>query len=141
MRILIPCLIVLAGCLEVEEHIDQGKACVGSVEVLDTAGDVVSIAAGETATVTVVLDECASGSIQWEEQSCTVEASGSRLEVSSYAKSKTPKTQTDDCNWITVTCETPPLGEGTWTLAYGANTESFDVPYDGPSVCVDAPTE
>lgn len=141
MRILIPCLVVLAGCVDVEEHVDEGRACVGPAMAWDTAGDVVSIAAGETATITVVLDECASGSIDWEQQSCTVEASGSRLEVSSYARSKTPSEQTDDCNWITVTCETPPLGEGTWTLAYGGESESFEVPYDGPSVCVDAPVE
>ncbi len=85
--------------------------------------------------VTVVFSECASGSVQWTDQACSVEVSGGEVVVTSSVRRSAPRTQTSDCNWVTWDCGTVELGGGDHTLVYGTGEESFTVPHDGPPVC------
>lgn len=138
------CTALLAvGCGE--QLIDSGRACMPEAPlpwgpVTDTGGAATRILAGETSTVEVVLSECSSGSVTWKDKLCTVTAQGNNLLVESSAVAIPPRfSSTDDCNFITVACDTPGLTAGRWSLSYGGNSAEFDVPYAGDALCVDAP--
>ena len=129
-------LVALVGCNAPEKHDDLGQACLGPVQAFDT-GDVVVLEPGDTPEVTVVLSRCASGSVEWSEESCSVTTEGTDITVSSFAKSVTPNAQTDDCNWIALECGTVELEEADYTLNYGQGSTTFSVPYDGGSICAE----
>lgn len=129
-------LVALVGCNPPEKHDDLGQVCLGPVQAYDT-GAVVVIEPGDAPEVTVVFDWCASGSVEWSEQSCSVTTEGNAITVTSFAQTITPKTQTDDCNWISLECGTVELNEGDYTLRYGEASTEFSVPYDGGSICVE----
>lgn len=145
MRPLLLTLPLLWGCDlndtgdDTEELIDVGQACLtaggshgpwsegaGETQLLDEAA----------AVVTVVLTDCESGSIRFEDLSCTAEADGATLTVTSSALRTTLGGDvTRDCNHISVECQTPALGEGSWTLAYGDGSVAFEIPYSGAAPC------
>lgn len=125
----------LVGCLGGERLEDAGMVCLGQPEAWDT-GVELSVEAGVATPVTVVFSTCASGSTVWKEQSCSAEASGGQVTVTSSARTRTPRSMTDDCNWVDLGCGTVTLDEGEHVLVYGEGELAFEVPYVGPTICV-----
>ena len=125
----------LVGCLGVEHLDNEGMVCLGEPAPWDS-GASLSIEAGQSTPVTVVFSTCASGSTQWKDESCSVVASGGQITVEASAVTRTPRSVTDDCNWVDFDCGTVTLDEGTHVLSYGGAEQSFEVPYAGASICV-----
>lgn len=135
---------LLLGCDNTEELIDVGSACItaeGDYDAWDDDGDgnTTQLLADAAAVVTVVLAECESGSFEFEDVVCAVESDGSTLTVTSSATRIPPKggDQTDDCNIISVECDTPALAAGDWSLSYGGGSDAFEVPHDGAAPCTE----
>jgi hypothetical protein len=129
--------VLLGGCVRSSKYEDIGKACLGEPTPTwsgDTA-DRLILSDGDTVAVTVVLSECGSGSVDWVNQVCDVAVNGTRIEVTTSGKTKSPPAQTADCRFTTQDCGTVTVTDGDWTLVYGAGEQSFEVPYDGPSIC------
>lgn len=124
----IPLLVSLAlgACADdVEEHIDTGRACL--------LGD-----PGQAHEVTIDFDLCLSSSCEEVvESSCTATLDGSTvtIEAEVTVRSKTRGSCTLDCNSPVVTCQTPPLAEGMYTLVYGEDQVPLTVLAGGPSTC------
>ena len=132
----------LAGCATSHSYEDLGRACIGEPKApwgLEDTAEPLIIADGDTVPVVAVLSDCSSGSTDWLNQVCEATVKGDRIEVTSSGKTKTPRSQTDDCQWITQDCGTVTLTGGDWTLAYGTGEVSFAVPYDGATICAENP--
>ncbi len=135
---------LMLGCDSADELIDVGSACItaeGDYDAWDDYedGNTTQLLADAAAIVTVVLAECESGSFEFEDVSCTVTEEGGTLTVTSSAIRIPPKggDQTDDCNVISVECDTPALAAGDWSLSYGGGSAAFTVPHDGEAPCAE----
>lgn len=124
---------------------DGGEACIGEREGggFDTGGEFdtddgdVFIDADDPGQVLIVFSTCSSGSVDWKRPQCEATVDGQTLTVTSRVRRVPPLFgQTDDCQTITTRCPRPSLAAGRWTLAYDDSTQAFDVPYQGPSICV-----
>ena len=142
IRVAIPCL-ALAGCAddgqELVELDDVGSACVSDVE--PSFGEVfdVDLQADAAAVVLVTFETCAAGCASEIETSCEATVNAGAVEVTgsaSYLIATAPADCATICAFVQATCETPALGEGSWTLSYGGESEAFDVPWVGAAPCV-----
>lgn len=141
--VLISCLLLGAvGCgPQKSVSVNPGRACLvanpSDVLAFGEAGSTV-LAADAEATIVVVVSECSSGSTSWE-NTCDAVVNGLDIEVTAEAISQTPRTQTDDCQFITVSCPVSALSADTYTLFYATESAEITVPYSGEPVCVNAP--
>lgn len=123
------------------EHVDPGRACLvadaADVEAFGQPGST-TLPADAEAVVVVVVSECSSGSTLWESR-CDAVVNGLDIQVSAQATSWTPRDQTDDCQFVTVTCPVSALSAETYTLVYGGASEEVTLPYTGEPVCVSSP--
>lgn len=130
-------LLVLAGCQRTNVD-NTGRACIGGANASWDTGEEISMEGGDEVPVVVVLSECDSGSVEYKNQSCVVEVVDGTVSVSTTARRVAPRTQTADCNFITMDCGTVTVAEGDNTVEYGGNSTDFTVPYTGPAVCAEA---
>lgn len=123
----LPLLLALAlgACADEVEHVDTGRACVRGEP-------------GQGHEVTVDFDLCLSSSCdEVVESSCTTTLDGNTVivDASVTVRSDPRGPCTLDCNSPVVTCQTPPLAEGTYTLVYGEDQVPLTVPLGGQSTC------
>jgi hypothetical protein len=134
----LPLVLLVAACNPSNAYENIGEACVGEVEPFastDDTGAALRIDDGDTLPITVVLSTCTSGSVEWFDQSCVTTGSGTRIEVATSGRTKSPRSLTTDCRWVDQTCADVDFTSGDWTLAYGGREVAFTVPYAGPPVC------
>jgi hypothetical protein len=127
----------LLGCDDRLIQSDPGYACLVADEAdlqAFEATSTTSLEADADATVVVVVSECSSGSVTWD-NSCTATVDGTTILVTAVAESRTPRTQTNDCQFITVACPVGPLPAGSYEIAYGGATVPVDVPSSGEPAC------
>ena len=86
-----------------------------------------------------IRDTCFSGSTQNLELSCSVEVNGDTISISSTAEYDLPNEITDDCQDQRATCTSAPLPAGNYTVTYGPNQASLEVPgpdAKDPDICI-----
>jgi len=135
----LPALLLLApGCVELTPTLveldDVGEACLGEAYV-----GTVDIADGQSATVSVTLEGCASACATDVSASCTAELEGTTIRVEAAGAYTLPSgspTCPPVCTVVMATCETVALAAGTYTLAYAGDSGDFDVPGAVVELCV-----
>jgi len=105
-----------------DEVSDVGQACIDSTDPLE---------------VTVSLEDCASSCIRDLQTSCSAEVVGGDLIVEASASWLPPASGTCDaaCNVIQATCTVAAPPAGAYTLVYGGQSTSLQVPLAEPT-CV-----
>lgn len=142
IRLLLPALVVLAACDSdtVTTLENPGRACLvadaADVGMFEQPGNT-TLAADAEAVVVVVVSDCSSGSVQWENV-CSAMVNGADIEVAATAISTAPSAQTADCQVVTVACPVAALGAGTYSLNYAGVEAPITIPYTGEPICVDA---
>jgi len=108
---------------------DKGEACVLPAD------------ADDAHQVEVDFLECLSSSCDsLVDSSCSVSLDGDTLTIEASGTIESQgRTCTADCGQSLVTCETPPLPAGTYTLVYGDSTASLEVPSLETRTCAGTP--
>lgn len=130
-------LLVWGACVEPEDQLveldDIGQACLGDME-----GPEIELTADEAVTVVVTLEGCASGCAGDIEATCTASVDDGVISVSASASYTTPggtATCPAVCVFVQAECDTEALPAGSYTLEYGGDSDTFDVPAKAASVC------
>ncbi len=126
----------MVGCSN-QRFENVGQACITNDQVADTgsAGLDLDLAAGGEAVVTVTLSTCTSYSYRERRTRCKATLQGDRIEVDALSVGHLPNQQVDTCQAVIVRCDLPALDSGGYTLAYGGDVQTFEVPYQGSAVC------
>lgn len=106
-----------------------------------------SFDAGEPIEFVVKLENCAAPCASEVTTGCRVKLEGTTLEVEASASYTVPGEDQDCaaiCHAVRATCTSDPLPAGSYTLRYGQQTTSFEVPSAGTRIeiakgCVDFP--
>jgi hypothetical protein len=131
---------LLSACTDTVALDDAGTACLSAEDAWWTP-EPQTFEADTPITVTVVLAECLSSSCSSErEGTCDVAVTGDHIVISghgSYVDESGPgRSCTDDCINIEATCEVPALDEGTYTVAYGDDEISLEIPSLTGAYCI-----
>lgn len=128
-------LLLWAACGEDNQYtsfVDTGELCV--------SGGSSKMEAGQTLSFHVSLDQCLSASCDTgRKASCRAELEGDRIVVSSkFEWMSSGGDCTRDCGMLAVTCDSPPLEAGEYTVHFGeAAVQTITVPGDLVSECID----
>jgi hypothetical protein len=114
---------------------DTGAACVNGPAFGDCT--VRSIASGEPLRIDVDFATCTSSSCDTVlNAACHASRSGSIITVEAEAVIETQGNEcTDDCGFVTASCELEALPEGTYELRYGDETTTLTVPSTTAAAC------
>lgn len=113
---------------------DEGAVCVHSSQPepfeLPTSQ---SFAEGAPVYLQFTFPECLSSSCDTEREAfCELSREGETFIVSTHAAWRSNRNPlvgcTEDCGRLGATCQTPPLGAGTYTVRHGGNSVTFTVP-------------
>lgn len=132
-------LVSAAGCSTREVVLNDGAVCAVSQAAADNWRDQQAFSAGNPVHLRYFAGTCLSSSCDTDrEASCSVRLEGSVLVVESrmgWSSKQGMVACTDDCQRMSVTCESPPLAAGTYTIRHG----DHEVPLTIPSEPAQAP--
>lgn len=124
----------LAGCITVTEG--HEVCAVAHPSTLDTGDQVVAVEADTPVTFTFAASS--GGCDELTDAGCEVELVGDELVVTTWAETRRGLALgcTDIAFTSWVTCESPPLPAGTYTIVVGTDEAELVVPSESGPICV-----
>jgi hypothetical protein len=131
--------LLATGCADEVVLEDSGLACLTSTAGWSEAYQ--TFQADAPAYVTVRLDSCLSSTCTSDYQaSCEAVVTGDSIVISAHGSYADESGAGSSCSQVCLTldaaCETPPLAEGSYTVVYGEEEISLDVPSVTGAYCV-----